>query len=385
MNSVEKTSDGNYLVSIRHMSAVYLISGYDGSIIWQVGGQQTSFVHVDNFTFSFQHHARIYSRNSTHTIISFMDNSSSETVTNGECSSALLLSLNTETMTAAVLRRWLRPDGEHTWQRGSVQMLPNDNSYASWSLFGYSSEFTWDGQLVQEVRFAENRFVDYRSFKFEFEGFSNEPIAVVSRVQGASADSILTSVYVSWNGATTVAKWNLYGKKKCNDIFTQHNETNTQIGTADTDGYQLLGSEVRTGFETLLMVPGYHQDIFVEAVDAGGKSLGNSSLQTTTPPPDMSYQQQQRLIAWIKQGHEGRINWVTLAAWIVGALGIVAGITGVYVAVLYSRPGYEARKGWSLVSNPKDSKSLGDMEESCESLLSASDVEKIASREESTS
>lgn len=42
-NSVEKTPDGNYLVSERHLSAAMLINGTDGDRIWQLGGKLNDF------------------------------------------------------------------------------------------------------------------------------------------------------------------------------------------------------------------------------------------------------------------------------------------------------------------------------------------------------
>jgi len=41
-NSIEPDSDGNIIVSFRHLDAIYKISVGDGSILWKVGGTQTS-------------------------------------------------------------------------------------------------------------------------------------------------------------------------------------------------------------------------------------------------------------------------------------------------------------------------------------------------------
>lgn len=58
MNSLDKNSDGDYLVGARHTSAVYKVSGIDGSIIWILSdGPESNFALVD-FTIWGAHHAR---------------------------------------------------------------------------------------------------------------------------------------------------------------------------------------------------------------------------------------------------------------------------------------------------------------------------------------
>ncbi|KAL8399560.1 hypothetical protein RB594_000087 [Gaeumannomyces avenae] len=43
INSVDKDDEGNYLVSGRHTLALYKISGRDGSLMWQLGGNGSNF------------------------------------------------------------------------------------------------------------------------------------------------------------------------------------------------------------------------------------------------------------------------------------------------------------------------------------------------------
>jgi hypothetical protein len=76
MNSVDKDRHGDYLVSMRYTSAIYKISGVDGSIIWRLGGKRSNF--KQDFNFSSQHDAKFYSYNNSVTIISFFDNASDE-------------------------------------------------------------------------------------------------------------------------------------------------------------------------------------------------------------------------------------------------------------------------------------------------------------------
>ena len=163
MNSVDKSANGDYLVSARHTNCIYKISGLDGSIIWRLGGWMSSFI-MDGFNFSSQHDARFQQENSSITIISFLNNGADEYNATAAYSSAFLVALYTSIspMTARVIKQWKRPDHELSRLRGNMQILPNTNVVVGWSENGYLSEFTADGRCVLEARFVSSRFVTYR-------------------------------------------------------------------------------------------------------------------------------------------------------------------------------------------------------------------------------
>jgi len=73
-NSVDKTPQGDYILSCRHTDTLYKISRTDSRIIWRLGGLKSSFTRVDDFKFSRQHHVRHRGGNATHTILSILDN-----------------------------------------------------------------------------------------------------------------------------------------------------------------------------------------------------------------------------------------------------------------------------------------------------------------------
>ena len=72
-------------------------------------------------------------------------------------------------------------------------------------------------------------------------------------------------VYVSWNGATEVATWNLY-------------KTNHE-GISGTN--EPVAAVPRSGFETSLRYGGYATYVVVEAVDKNGDLLGRSRVVKT--------------------------------------------------------------------------------------------------------
>lgn len=265
---------------MRHQSTIFLLSSDDGSIIWQLGGPRSSFIHTNDFNFSSQHDAQVYSQNETHTVISLLDNASDGVLVTADCSSALLVSLATATapMIATVIKKWDRPDGLHTSRRGNIQFLENENILVSWSDSGYTSEFSSNGILVQQVRSPYERFAEYRQYKFSWKAslHVSEPIAFASHIYGATKDTATTVLYVSWNGATEVESWNFYSS-----------ESSEQVQRPS-----LIAKTARKGFETVAMVPGQHSFTFVEAVSKDGTSLQNSTIQISQLPPSYVYEQQ---------------------------------------------------------------------------------------------
>ena len=72
INSVEKTRDGDYIVSGRHTSAIYKISRRDGSIIWRLGGRHSDF--TMDFAMGYQHDVRLVEETEWRTALSFFNN-----------------------------------------------------------------------------------------------------------------------------------------------------------------------------------------------------------------------------------------------------------------------------------------------------------------------
>ena len=264
LNSIDKNSDGDYLISARYTNAIYKISGKDGSIVWRFGGSKSDF-ELDGFTFSSQHDARWKHENESTTVITFFNNHSDGTRWSGNVSSAMEVALDTTTMKATLINEWKRPDEQLTHLRGNAQQLANDHMFVCWSENSYTSEFSADGTLVMEAQMASHRLVSYRTYKFNFTAIPSEPIAVKAFVYGVTPETSTTVYYVSWNGATEVAEWKFY--------------------TVERDQPVHIGTARRTGFETMFMSDGMARTVLVEAVDRNGNSLGKSEIILAQLPP----------------------------------------------------------------------------------------------------
>ncbi|KAJ6037961.1 hypothetical protein N7499_003326 [Penicillium canescens] len=261
INSVDKDTNGDYLISARYADCIYKVSGQDGRILWRLGGKATNF-ELDGFNFSKQHDARFYESNPSRTIISFLDNAGDGTSQTSDYSSGLVVMLDTAVarMTATVVARYPCPAKSLSVSRGNMQTLPNKNVLICWSDAGYHSEFTPDGECVLEAGFASERFSTYRGYKFDFVSYPTEPPILKCFVHGVRPDTSTTVCYIAWNGATEVASW----------IFF------TTTGT--------VGTVPKVDFETVFMTDGHHKSVWAEAVDIYGKTLGQSGIVESVVP-----------------------------------------------------------------------------------------------------
>ncbi len=200
-NSLDRNDDGDYLVCARHTDAIYKISGVDGQIMWRLGGVSTDF--AQDFLFARQHDARFLPSDDggKTELISFFDNGGDEYSRLSNQSAGLVVRLDTTSspMTARVEKQYRRPDGNTTDVRGNFHMLPNGNVVGGWSGPSYVSEHTADGKVVLEARFKSDRFVTYRTYKFNFTGTPSEPPVVHSSVFGTSSELSTTVTHVSWS------------------------------------------------------------------------------------------------------------------------------------------------------------------------------------------
>jgi len=266
INSVDRDSEHHYLISGRHTSTIYKISGTSGEIIWRLGGKYSNFTLQPGAEFGLQHHARYISKSDDGNaeVISIFDNSGAEIPgKNGRYenkSSGKLLLLDTKTWTASLLQSFPAPDKIFAFSQGSTQILPNEHAFVNWGSGGAITEFSSNGTILfhsylESGELWENGDVqNYRGFKFNWTGVPNEEPAGVALRHGES-----TVVYVSWNGDTQTNIWRFWG------ISSGGNK-------------QLLGMEKRLGFETSFYVQsGGNWEAFVtEAIGSDGKVLRTS-------------------------------------------------------------------------------------------------------------
>lgn len=276
INSITKGDDGHYLLSARHASTIYKINGTDGSIIWRLGGKFSDFALGPEVEFGFQHHARYLTSPTSagNDTISLFDNSVYGAESAGGVEKEVRLypysrgkyiELDHERKTATLVKVFRPPGDLLAKSQGSLQTLPNSNVLINWGSEGAITEFMADGTPVFHSFLDSGSLQDgvqnYRAFRYNWTGFSDETPAVVCLYSQDSDDTI---AYVSWNGDTQTEHWRFYA-------------------VSDNGERILLGQAKRTGFETAFRVNGAKvQNVQAEALDVDGELLTTGNVVKVT-------------------------------------------------------------------------------------------------------
>ncbi|PLB46613.1 hypothetical protein P170DRAFT_466066 [Aspergillus steynii IBT 23096] len=270
INSVDKDSDGNYLISARDACSVHKINGTSGEIIWRLAGKKSDFSLGPNADFCFQHHARFVSREGDKEVISLYDNAAHGTedgrgheVHTHPFSQGKIIEVDTATWTASVVQAFQPPDGLLSKSQGSTQLLPNGNVIVNWGSEGALTEFRPDGTPIfhayMDSGFLGDGVENYRGFRYNWTGLPNEAPAIVSleNEQG-------TTIYVSWNGDTETKVWRFY------NVVDEYGSR------------EFLGESKRTGFETSLALSGIKLSaVSAEAIGVNGRILTSTGIAKT--------------------------------------------------------------------------------------------------------
>ena len=266
INSIDKNIEGDYLISARHVSAIYKLSGKDGHIMWQMGGNAATIT-TTNFVFSYQHHARWMSENSTHTVLTFYDNASNNYNHTGKFSHGWTILIDHLAATATMIQEYSAPEaagGMLSGSQGNMQVLPNGNVHIGWGEHAHFSEHTAEGSVVQYGILAEraSAVMIYRSNKYNWtaQPLTKPALWTYSRTGDKMA------FYVSWNGATEVQSWNFYASEN-------------SMGP-----WKFVGQTRKHGFETELHMPGAMQWAYAEALDKDARPLETSVIAKTFRP-----------------------------------------------------------------------------------------------------
>ncbi|KAF2086330.1 hypothetical protein K490DRAFT_74565 [Saccharata proteae CBS 121410] len=268
INSIDKNADGDYLISARHTAAVYKLSGKDGSVMWELNGANPTFQNI-NLHFSSQHHARWRKENGTHTVLTLFDNASNNFNITNPCSRGMQIAIDHVTNTATMTREWLAPEENCllAGSQGNMQTLDDGHVFIGWGDKPYFSEHLATGEAVSYGKIAqpESGVMNYRASKFQWKGtpVDNPALFTYSRTGTNVAGMAL---YVSWNGATEVRKWDFYGSHSAEGPWER------------------LATATKTGFETMLRIPDVKMFTYAEAVDAGGRVLRRSAVTKTFVP-----------------------------------------------------------------------------------------------------
>ena len=248
LNSIDVDTDGNLLVSARNTSTIYKVDRKTGDVLWRLGGMKSNFAVDAAASFAYQHDVR---RQSDGTITIFDNNAAlpgAQTLSRG-----MRINLDMKKKRASLVSEYLAPTPRTTWAMGNVQQLDDGSMFIGWGTDGSFTEIGPDGSVRFDARFADGS-VTYRAFRFDLVA---QPKGRPATEVVENADGSLT-LYVSWNGSTQVAKWQL-------------------VAGATAAAMKPVATVRRTGFETAIPLPVKTGYVSVIALDAHGKHLGSAA------------------------------------------------------------------------------------------------------------
>jgi hypothetical protein len=247
INSIAVASDGDLLVSGRNTWTVYKIRRPSGKIAWRLGGKRSNFRFGPGVAFHWQHFVRPHGP----TTLTLFDNGAAPPYE--KQSRALILRLDPAVRRVRLLRAFTHPNPTLlAHAMGSAELLPDGGMFVGWGATPYYSEFAADGSLVMDAVLPLGN-PSYRTFTRLWTGRPTDRPAVAARVGSGGA-----TVYASWNGATTVASWDVLAGKQSSSLA-------------------YVGSARRTGFETAIAVANDGPYFAVGPRDASGSALALSA------------------------------------------------------------------------------------------------------------
>jgi hypothetical protein len=266
-NSIQLVGSHQFLVSMRNTWAAYLVDIPTGKVVWTLGGNASSFSVPAAAQFQWQHMAELLP-------------SGRVTVYDDHCcaiagagvfapptgpSRGLVLNLNTATHTASLLAQYSHSPQLDSAFTGSMQVLPGGNALVGWGSQPYFSEYSARGKLLLDAIWP-GKDLSYRVLSTStWTGTPYFPPRGAARKSRGH-----TTVYVSWDGATAVARWSVLAGPNARHL-------------------KPVANRAKTAFETALPVPARGYKVFAaRALDAKGKVIGTTKpfrLPKPGPPP----------------------------------------------------------------------------------------------------
>jgi hypothetical protein len=249
INAVAPMQDGSLLIDARNTWAAYDVDRRTGRVLWRLGGRRSSFKMGAGTATAYQHDARQQPNGN----ITFFDNGGTPKAHSQ--SRAIEIALDTQTMTATLVRRVEHSPALLAGSQGDTQALASGAWMVGWGEEPWMTEYSPSGQVLFDAHLPAH-WESYRVYRQSWTGRpTTAPAVAVSRAGGRA------TVYASWNGATEVASWRV-------------------LAGASTGALAPAGAAAKTGFETaiaLASAPPAGSFFEVQALDANGDVLAASA------------------------------------------------------------------------------------------------------------
>ncbi len=245
LNSIDQQSGGTTLISARNTWSMYELNSRTGQVLQTIGGKHSDVKLGSGTHTAYQHDAEVLPDGN----ISVFDNGGVPMV--HPQSRGLVVSVDSNTRTASVVRQYEHPAPLKSGSQGNIQTLANGDVFLGWGPEPYFSEFTSSGSLLFDAHF-HGSYQAYRGYRFAWTG---SPAAAPAAVASAAGSRL--TVYVSWNGDTRTASWRLLAGPSPSTLAP-------------------AASAARAGFETELKASKPAAYVAVQALDASGAVIGTS-------------------------------------------------------------------------------------------------------------
>jgi len=248
INVVHEDPDGELLVDARNTWAAYEVNSRTGRIVWRLGGKHSSFALAPGAATAWQHDAQLQANGT----VTFFDNGDAPRI--HAQSRGVVLAVNAQQMTAALVSSFVHPAPLLAESQGDFQALPDGDWFVGWGQEPYFSEFAPSGQVLFDAHLPRE-YQSYTVFKYAWSGQPAQP----PRIALGSGRGGRERVYVSWNGATGVAAWQVLAGRSARRLFP-------------------IARAPRLRFETAIALPAAHRYVAVRALGENGQVLATSAV-----------------------------------------------------------------------------------------------------------
>jgi hypothetical protein len=260
-NGLALANDGNLLLSSRNLSEITKINLQTGDVMWRLGGKANQFTFMNDQPFAYQHNISQLPNGD----ITLFDNHGTQQ--NPSPSRGVEYKLDETNKTVTKVWEFTPTSPTFATFMGDTERLADGDTFLDWGApftqnryqFVNMIEVDPQNQVVFQMVF-DQPFVSYRAFRAPWHG---SPVSTPTLAFKQDANG-LTLGY-SWNGATDVASWNIFGGNSPTTL--------TQIAQKAKDGF-----ETQSDFIGLPQNECYFQ---AAAVDNNGAELNRSPVIST--------------------------------------------------------------------------------------------------------
>ncbi len=252
-NSIAQDTDGNLIVSSRNTWGIYKIDVRTGRVIWQVGAPGESHL---RHPWCYQHDVSPLGGGE----YSVYDDGGLGygCYSNGTWhpSRGVIFRVIGHPARVQLTGSYSHRPSIHSAYLGSTESLPGGEVLVDWGDIAAITQYSRSGRVLMDLSLSR---YSYRGFRFRWVGLPSAPPSAAAEFRSGG-----TQVWVSWNGSTEVAAWQVLG------------------GATESTLAPVGRPANKTGFETSIDLVGHQWPfVAVRALNSRGQVLGTS--RTVTP------------------------------------------------------------------------------------------------------